>query len=59
LLYIAPQHEALSSSGVNGPTLRRQPARASIFLLSYSRGALFDPARGSRTNALAARKILE
>jgi hypothetical protein len=31
------------------------PARASIFLLSYSRGALFDPARGLRINAPAAR----
>ena len=48
-LYIAPQHEALPTSGVNGlDTVPHHigshlgdPARASIDLLSNSRGALF------------------
>lgn len=51
--YVAAQHEALLKrrDRINASAV---PARASVFLLSYSRGALFDPARGRRTNALAA-----
>jgi hypothetical protein len=58
-LYIAPQHEALFSSGVIGSTLRRQPARASTSCSPIHAGRSFDPARGLRINAPAARQILD